>query len=63
MLESSEGWVKPNSRRDHTLTVDKLDDKLYLLGGWNALDWNYTEGTFGEVWTLNNSKQLFMNRK
>lgn len=57
VLDNKENWANyPSARKDHTLAFDKLDDKIYLFGGWNPLDWNYTDNGFNEVWALNSSE-------
>lgn len=45
----------PPSRRDHTLTYDSSDNKVYLFGGWNSLNWGFEENEFNELWVLDNS--------
>ncbi len=52
---SDPSWQKcsPSPRRDHTLTYCPFDNKIYLFGGWNPLEWDYKETFLGDVWTLN----------
>ena len=46
----------PPPRRDHTLTLNFIDNKIYLFGGWNSMTWGWEENEFNEIWTLDSSK-------
>lgn len=46
---------KPNSRRDHTLTLVESWDKVVLVGGWNSLQWSPTMVSL-DVWVIDQSK-------
>ena len=54
-------WVKssPQPRKGHSLTYSPFDNKIYLFGGWNPLEWNCAETYFDEVWTLDASMTPF----
>lgn len=45
---------KPSARRDHTLDYVGKWERVVLVGGWNALQWNPTMVDL-EVWTLDKS--------
>ncbi len=45
----------PKARKDHTFTYSPYDDKAYLIGGWNPLEWNTTYTEFEDVWSLSSS--------
>lgn len=40
----------PSGRRDHTLTYNTANNEVYLIGGWNALDWCHEETKYQKVW-------------
>jgi len=52
-LESYENWLQsPSPRRDHTCVYNELRQKYYLFGGWNPVEWNYTDTLFNELYLL-----------
>ncbi len=50
----------PFARKEHTLTFDPEDQKIYLYGGWNASHWKSGEEKFVELWSLDSSKLSLM---
>ena len=46
--------LAPPPRKDHTLTYSPYDDKIYLYGGWDPLQWDYENAYFSDVWSLDN---------
>ena len=55
---AEERWLKisPVARKEHTLTYSPFDNKVYLFGGWNPLEWNHTDAYFNTMWTITTCK-------
>jgi len=47
----------PFARRDHSLTLDKKNNRVFLFGGWSSLQWGCDESKFYELWVLNSDWQ------
>lgn len=50
----------PYPRRDHTLTLDPVTNRVYLFGGWNSFYWTYDETKFMEVWYMDSSIRRYL---